>query len=68
MQILKANHWAEVRDHYGRVRAKIEEAGGDYNPIGRPTGSTNSEFWEVPKTKPPTKEHTRAGLRPPAHM
>jgi hypothetical protein len=37
MQILKANHWTEVRDLYGRVRERIEGEEGDGNPIERTT-------------------------------
>lgn len=29
--------------------------------------STNPDTWELPETKPSTKEHTWAGPRPPAH-
>ena len=46
---------------------EIEGAEGDGNPIGRPTVSTNLNPWELPETKPPTKEHTWAGPWPPAH-
>ena len=35
IQILTANHWSEVRDSYGRVRERIEEAEGNCNTIGR---------------------------------
>jgi hypothetical protein len=68
MQILRSNYWAEVRDPYGRVRERIEGTGGDGNPIGKPIVSTNQDPWVLPETKPPTKEHTQAGLRPWAHM
>ena len=64
MQILRATHWTEVRDPNGRIRGKIEGAEGDGNPIGRPTVSANLDPWELPETKPPTKEHTWAGPRP----
>ena len=67
MQILTAKHWSEVRgsgDPYGRVRGRIEEAEGDANPIGRTTVSANLNPWELPKSEPPTKEHTWAGPRP----
>ena len=40
----------------------------DGNPKGRLTVSTNLDPWESPETKPPIKEHRRAGLRPPEHM
>ena len=61
-QILTVNHCTEVRDPCGRVRGRIEGAEGDGNSIGRPTISTNTDPWELPETKPPTKEHTQGGL------
>ena len=67
MQILTANHWTEVRNPDGNVRGRIEGAEGDGNPIGRTTVSTNLDPWELPETKPPTKEHTWAGPWP-SHM
>jgi hypothetical protein len=66
MQISTAKHWTEVGDPCGRVRGRIEGTEGDGNPIGRPTVSTNLDPWELPETKPPTKEHTQADLRQPA--
>jgi hypothetical protein len=68
MQILTANHWTEVRDPYGRVMRRIEEAEGDGNPIGRTTVSTNQDPWKFLQTKPPTKEHTQTCLWSLAHM
>ena len=64
MYKLTANHWTEVRDPNGRVRGRIEGAEGDGNPIGRPIISTNTNPWEIPKSKLPVKEHEQAGLRP----
>jgi hypothetical protein len=58
MQILIANLWPEVRDHYGRVRGRIEGAEGDGNHIGRPTMSTKLDLWELPETETSNKEHT----------
>ena len=46
----------------------IESAEWNGNLIGRPTLSTNPDPWELPETKPPTKEHTWAGPRPLACM
>jgi hypothetical protein len=68
MQILTAKHCPEGRDVYGRDRGRIEGTEGDGNPIGRPTASANLDPWELSETKPPTKDHTQASLRPPAHM
>jgi hypothetical protein len=67
MQILIANHWTEVGDPSGKVRGQIEEAEGYCNPVGRPKISTNQDLWELPETKPPTKEHTCADLCPLPH-
>ena len=63
-----ASHWTEVGNRSGRVRARIEGAEGDGNPVGRTTVATNLDHWELPETKPPTKEHTWAGPRHPAHI
>jgi hypothetical protein len=68
MQILTDNHWTETWDTYGTVRKRIEGADENVGTIGRPTLSTNLEPWELPETKPPFKEHTRAGPPPPIHM
>lgn len=43
---------------------RIEGAKGDGNPIGKITGSTNLDSWELPKSKPLTEEHTWAGHGP----
>ena len=53
-----ADHLTEVSDPYVRIRRRIEGTGGDGNCIGRPTVSTNLDPWELPGTKPPTKEYT----------
>ena len=34
----------------------------------RPAEPTNLGPWRLTETKPPTKEHTWAGPRPPTHM
>jgi hypothetical protein len=65
IQIPTANHWSEVGDPHGRVTGWIEGAEGNCNYIGRPTVSTNQDPWELPETKPPTKEHMWAGPWPP---
>ena len=31
-------------------------------------GSTNLGLWEITETEPPTKEHSRVGLRPFTHL
>jgi hypothetical protein len=48
-------------------RGQVKEAEGDGNPIERTTVSTNLNPSEPPETKPPTRQHTWAGLWPPAH-
>jgi hypothetical protein len=62
MQILKVNHWTEVREPYGRVRRRIEDAEGDGNPIRKPTVSTNINPWELSEIKLQTKEHGTRSL------
>jgi hypothetical protein len=61
-----AKHWMEVRDLYGRDGGRTEGAEGNGGPMGRPTVSTNLDPWKLPENKPPTKEHARSGLLPPA--
>ena len=39
------------------MEGRIEGVGKDGNPTGRPTVSTNLDPWELPETKPPTKDH-----------
>jgi hypothetical protein len=68
MQILKVNHWTDVRDPYERVRAKIEIAIEDGNPIGKSRVSIYPDPYELPETKPPTEEYTWAGPWPLVHM
>ena len=62
MQILTANHWPEVGDIYGKVGGRIEGVEGYYNPIERATVLTNTDLWELPESKLPSKEHTWTGL------
>jgi hypothetical protein len=47
---------------------RTEADEGDGNPIGKTTLSTNLDTQELPETKPPTKEHIRAGPRTLAHI
>jgi hypothetical protein len=68
MQILTANVCTEFGDPYGRIRGRIEGAEEDGYPRGRPTVSTYPYLWELPETKPPTKEQTQPGLRGLAHI
>jgi hypothetical protein len=67
MQILTVNHWTVVRDTYRRIRRRTEGAEGEGNPIKRPKVSTKLVPCELSKTKPPTKEHSQACVRPTAH-
>jgi hypothetical protein len=53
-------YWTMVGNRYGRVRGRIEGAEGFGNPRGTPTVSTNLNPWELPESKLPTKENTRA--------
>jgi hypothetical protein len=38
------------------------------NPTGKPTESTTLDLWELSESEPPTKEHTRAGMRLPFYF
>jgi hypothetical protein len=58
MQILTVSHWTEPTVLKERVRGRIEGAERDDNPIERTTISTNLDPWELPGTKPPTKEYS----------
>jgi hypothetical protein len=53
MQILACNHWNEVRDFYGLIRGRIEEAEGEGDPIGRPTVLTNQDPRGLSETEAP---------------
>ena len=66
MQILTVDHWTEVGDPYGRVRGRFEGTERDGHLIGRTKLLSNWDPWELPDTKPPTKEHILAGPWPPA--
>jgi hypothetical protein len=68
MKILISNQWTKVTDNFERVRGRVGGEEVDGKPIGLTTVSTNPDISELPKTFPPTKEHTWAGLCPPAHM
>jgi hypothetical protein len=62
MQIPTTKSGTEVRNPYGKIRARSEGTERDSNFTGRPTMLTNLEPWKVPETEPPTKEHTQVGL------
>jgi hypothetical protein len=62
MQILTDNYWTEIRNPYAIVRERIEGTEGGGNPIAKPKVSTNPDPSELLGIKPPTKEHTWAGL------
>ena len=68
MQIPSAKHGMEVRDPYGRVRARIEGTEADDNTTGRPTVSSNLDPWKLTETESPTEEHTGAAPWLPALM
>jgi hypothetical protein len=61
MQILTANNWTEVWHPYGRIRGRTEGTEVYDYPIGRSTVSPIPDSWELPETKPTTKEHRWAG-------
>jgi hypothetical protein len=61
--------WTEIRDHYGRVRGKIDGPQRDRTyPRGRPTVSTNLDPWELPETEPQPKSRYRLVLGPGTYI
>ena len=56
--MLTGNHCTEVRDLYGGIKGRTEEAVGDGTTIGGLTVSANLDPRMLPETKPPTEEHT----------
>jgi hypothetical protein len=46
------------------VRTHMEELGQELYSTGRPTESTNLDFWELSETESPTKEYMQAGMKP----
>lgn len=48
-------HWIEVRNLYGRIRGKVEEAEEQDKSIGRSAVSTNPNPRELLDTEPPTR-------------
>lgn len=67
MQIFTLNQWIKARDPSGWTRERLEEVEEEDNPIGRPTVSTNLDFWELSDTDPPTRQHTLDGPRSLTH-
>jgi hypothetical protein len=49
------NNWTKVRDHYGWLSWRTEEAKKESNPIGRPVVSTNPNPRQLLETEPPTR-------------
>jgi hypothetical protein len=50
-------HWTEVRDPYGWIRGRIQEAEEEGNPTGRPAVSTNPDPWELSQAGPSPHIH-----------
>jgi len=46
----------EFKQAYGRFGGRTEGPEEDRDSTGRPTGSINLYSWELPDTKPSTKE------------
>jgi hypothetical protein len=55
MLIVTVTFWTEFKDTYGKVRGKIKAAEVNDNSIGRPTLLTNTDPWDLPETKSPSK-------------
>jgi hypothetical protein len=58
---------SSVGEHLPRLREKYREEKGEIKTvkIGRPTGATNLDPWELPETDPTTKELAQARPSPP---
>jgi hypothetical protein len=65
MYRLTAKHWTEVRDLSGRISERI--VGTDRNRW-QPHWKTNLNPWQLPETKPPTKEQTQVVPGALAHI
>ena len=50
-------NWIKFEDCNGRVRGSNEKSEGDNNPRRKPTVPINLDAWELPETKPQTKNH-----------
>jgi hypothetical protein len=46
----------------------LEEAEEEGDPLGGPAVSINLDLQDLSHTKPPTRQHTKANLRPPAEI
>jgi hypothetical protein len=49
MKISTDKHWAEVREHFGRVRGKTEGPEWERNPLETPTSRINLDPLQVPR-------------------
>lgn len=67
METFIAKHWTEVGDSFGRIGGRFKGPEGDRNSTRRPIETTNLDPWQLSETESPTKEHTGAGVNPPAH-
>ena len=64
MPIFTPNQWTEAGDPCGLIREKLEEDEEEGDPIGRPAISTNLDPQDLSDTKPPTRQHIGAVLKP----
>jgi hypothetical protein len=58
----------ELGKSCGKVGGRIERPGWYRDVTGKPTDSTNLDHCGLSETEPITKQYTRTGPRPHAHM
>jgi len=67
MQIFTPKQWTEAAEPCGWVRKNLEEDEKD-NSTERPATSINLDLRDLSDTKPPTRQHTPAEMRPQTHI
>lgn len=68
MQRLTDKQWIDLENFYGRVEASVEGHERDRDSTGRSTELTNWDPLSFSETEPPTRDHTWAGPKAPAHI
>ena len=58
----------EATDFYGWTEEKLEEAGEEGSPMGRPAVLTNLDPQDLSDTEPPTRQHIPADMSPLTHV
>jgi hypothetical protein len=65
MQIFVPNQWTEAADPCCWIRAKLEEAEKEGNPVGRSLVSINLDTQDLSDTGPQTRQHRPDAMSPP---